>query len=247
MSSLARLGVTVRTGCVVTDVQPDSVTFRERWRARDGRRPHGGVGRGREGLAARRQAGRGGRGGAGHRRACEGARRFLAAGPSRTLRHRRPGGLRSDSRANAAGGRPARAAGRCVCRPPHPGAPSGPEAPCLPLQRPRKHGDGRPQRRDRRRPRVPILGLHGLRDVDVHPSALHRAVPQPGAGARPVAAELLHGRPLRPPDRGACRGRPVDGRGRATEEQRCNRGPEFSGPHGDRSALRHRNGMRKGA
>src|SRR3954453_7178992 len=28
MSSLARLGVTVRTGCIVTDVVPDAVTFR---------------------------------------------------------------------------------------------------------------------------------------------------------------------------------------------------------------------------
>ena len=38
----------------------------------------------------------------------------------------------------------------------------------------------------------------------------------------------------------------VDGRGRTTLEQRCNRSLEFTGPYGDRSALRHRKGCEGG-
>ena len=208
-AELRRLGVTIRSRSIVTDVDPFGVDVRDRGRDdRADRLPDEDLGRRRAGLAAGRAARRGRRG---HVRPCRShrrERRLHASRPPRGLRDRRHDGAARPSRRRRGGdavGHPRRQ---------HDQAPAARRGGGdVHLPRPRQHGHHLPVPRRGQLQEAPAVRLPRLADVAPGAHHLPDRLPEPALRDVPLDRDVRGGRTRRTHDHGAPDGR--SGRPRA--------------------------------
>ena len=191
---LEKLGVELRMGARVTNIDASGVDVQTERRHRAHRRAHRRLGRRRAGVAARREARRRDRRRGRPRRAHRDASRSHAARPPRGVRRRRHGDARRP--AGRRRGRDARKSARGEHhRPP---AARRARSAAVQLPRPRQRRGDRTLPRDLQRPRAPAQRLPGVGRLAVRAPRVPQRLREPLHDG--VAMAALDGRPRTAPN-----------------------------------------------